>query len=176
MYSSFVLQVFLQTLAQIFLCQQRRKRQKEMGSESEEVEISRLHLTENNCRIRTISETDTNANTENTLIEEPNNSGVKAILDVLSALKINLSSIDIAVHRILRHKVSVQRDATAMDLKWKWRLVALILDRMFLVLYVFIILISLILLLPRASYWIIFQPIKITFRYQCAILPVYVTL
>lgn len=125
-----------------------------MGSESEAMEISRLHLTENNCRIRTLSESDTNGNRENTCIDEneTNNSGVKAILDVLGTLKINLSSIDIAVHRILRHKVSVKRDARDMDIKWKWRLVALVLDRIFMVMYLIIIFVSLILLLPRANY------------------------
>ena len=113
------------------------------------MEISRLHLVENNCRIRNLSETDTN--TESTQIEENNSSSIKTILDTLLALKINLSSIDIAVHRILRHKMTVQKDASE-EVKWKWRVVALILDRIFMVLYVVIILISLVLLLPRANY------------------------
>ena len=150
-YVIFILsQVFLETLAQIFLCQQRRKRKRDISRESEEVEISRLHLVENNCRIRNLSETDTN--TESTQIEENNSSSIKTILDTLLALKINLSSIDIAVHRMLRHKMTVQKDASEAEVKWKWRLVALILDRIFMVLYVVIILISLILLLPRANY------------------------
>ena len=114
------------------------------------MEISRLHLVENNCRIRNLSEADTI--TESTQIEENNSSSIKTILDTLLALKINLSSIDIAVHRMLRHKMTVQKDASEAEVKWKWRLVALILDRIFMVLYVVIILISLIFLLPRANY------------------------
>ena len=95
-----------------------------MGNESEEMEFSRLHLIENNSLIRNSCETNTNV--ENTDSEDNNNPGIAAILETLSALKINLSSIDIAVHRILRHKMTVRKDSKEAEIKLKWRLVALI--------------------------------------------------
>ncbi len=86
--------------------------------------------------------------------EEPNRSSVvKAVLDSLALLKMELSSIDVAVHKILRHKMTTSAETSTKDFKWKWRQVALVLDRFFVFLYMMFALISLTFLLPKTS-WI----------------------
>ena len=67
----------------------------------------------------------------------------KAILD-------KLSNIEMKIDAATRSNNSVPDDSTS-DIKWKWRQVALILDRIFMFIYVFLISISVFILTPRPA-------------------------
>ena len=67
----------------------------------------------------------------------------KVILD-------KLSDIEMKIDAASRSKDSVQDDLSS-DIKWKWRQVALVLDRIFMFIYVFLLSISVFLLTPRPA-------------------------
>ena len=141
-------QVFIEQLGRIFLCQQHKKRNggdprvyEEVGETPKRVGETPKWKTSN----------DSSLNSADNVSPHPCNEDLATLLSSLKSLKTKLASIDRAVHDILKCKKSKSGDNIS-DIKWKWRLVALVLDRIFMTMYIIIIVVSLFVLLPKPNY------------------------
>ena len=145
---SIYFQVFIEQLGRIFLCQQRKKRNggdptvyEEVGETPKRVGETPKWKTPNHSSLGSMDN----------LPLHPCNEDLATLLPSLKSLKSKLASIDKAVHGILKCNKSNSGDSIS-DIKWKWRLVALVLDRIFMTMYIIIIVISLFVLLPKPNY------------------------